>query len=239
MTYLIAGLILVIVMSGGLNSILAANPKWLTTQLRKIGGVAAIGFGLFLLVRGQFELAVPAIIAGTTLLGLIPGQGMLSGWNQAGSPTPRQTSTVRSRFIDMELDLDSGRMSGRFIAGPLAGQPLEQIPLTRLLQAFGEIDGESAALLEAYLDRRDPTWREHAQRNAGAGQAGPPAAGAMTEEEAYQILGLQPGAAEDAIRSAHRALMKKLHPDQGGSTWLASRVNQAKDVLLGNHRRNS
>ncbi|QCI68617.1 DnaJ domain-containing protein [Phreatobacter stygius] len=239
MTYFIAGVIALIVFSGGLNAILGANPKWLSAQMRKIGGVAAIVFGLFLLTRGQWELAIPAAIAGATLLGLIPGQGMLGGWGQAGTKTPRQTSSVRSRFVEMELDLDTGRMSGRFVAGSLAGQTLEQIPIARLLQAFAEIDGESAALLEAYLDRRDPRWRENAEGNAGAGQSGPPASSAMTKEEAYQILGLQPGADEQAIRGAHRTLMKKLHPDQGGSTWLASRVNQAKDILLDNHRRNS
>lgn len=239
MTYFIAGVIALIVFSGGLNAFLNANPKWLSAQMRKIGGAAAIAFGLFLLTRGQWELALPAMIAGATLLGLVPGQGMLGGWGQAGTKTPRQTSSVRSRFIEMELDLDSGRMTGRFIAGALAGQTLDQVAVPRLLQAFAEIDAESAALLEAYLDRRDPRWRENAEGNAGAGLGSAPVASAMTKEEAYQILGLQPGADEGAVRSAHRTLMKKLHPDQGGSTWLASRVNQAKDVLLENHRRNS
>ena len=70
---------------------------------------------------------------------------------------------------------------------------------------------------------------------------GPPppraAGGPMTREEAYQVLGLRPGASETDIRAAHRRLMRGAHPDQGGSDWLAARINQARDVLLGSRRR--
>jgi len=89
----------------------------------------------------------------------------------------------------------------------------------------------------AYFDRGQARRREDAQRNTAAGQDRGRAApsGEMTKEEAYQILGLQPGAGADDITRAHRAIMKKLHPDQGGSTYLAARVNQAKDVLFRRH----
>jgi DnaJ-domain-containing protein 1 len=89
----------------------------------------------------------------------------------------------------------------------------------------------------AYLDRREPSWREHAQGDAATRtERRAWSGGKMTEEEAYQILGLQPGASAEDIGRAHRTLMKKLHPDQGGSTYLAARVNEAKEVLLRRHR---
>jgi hypothetical protein len=78
-------------------------------------------------------------------------------------------------------------------------------------------------------------WREEVRRNAGA-DARPASAGKMTEEEAYQILGLQPGASLEEISRAHRSLIRKLHPDQGGTTYLAARINEAKDVLLRRRR---
>ena len=97
-------------------------------------------------------------------------------------------------------------------------------------------DPDGVRLIEAYFDRRFPGWREHAQADRDAGGGTDPKSGPMTKEEAYEILGLQPGAEADAIRRAHRGLIKRLHPDQGGSTYLAGRVNQAKDVLLNRHR---
>jgi DnaJ-domain-containing protein 1 len=135
----------------------------------------------------------------------------------------------------MELDHDSGALSGRIIAGPNAGHSLEEYDLPKLLEMIPELDAESVPLLESYLDRRFPAWRQNAQGNTAGGQRRAAPSGKMTDEEAYQILGLKPGAGRDEIGRAHRALMKKLHPDQGGSTYLAARVNEAKEVLLRTH----
>src|SRR5437899_1069480 len=148
---------------------------------------------------------------------------------------PGQTSRVRSEFLDMRLDHDSGELSGQILAGPFAGRSLGEFGLPQLTATIPGFDAESVSLLESYLDRRFSAWRQDAQGNAAGGQGRQSASGKMTDEEAYQILGLQPGAGRDEISRAHRALMKKLHPDQGGSTYLATRVNEAKDTLLRTH----
>jgi DnaJ-domain-containing protein 1 len=137
----------------------------------------------------------------------------------------------------MELDHDTGAMRGIILAGHHEGKSLDALDVETLAGLLTQIDEESRALLMAYLDRRSPRWRENTQGGAAAGEGQPAwSSGKMTEEEAYQILGVKPAATAEEIGRAHRALMKKLHPDQGGSTYLAARVNEAKDVLLRRHR---
>jgi hypothetical protein len=142
-------------------------------------------------------------------------------------------SKVRTAFLEMELDHDTGAMRGRVIAGSHQGASLEALDRTALIKMLSEVDADSRDLLAAYLDRMAPGWREQAQHgSSGSSGRPPPGGGKMTEQEARQILGIGPGASKEEIIRAHRSLIKKLHPDQGGTTYLAARINEAKDVLL-------
>jgi hypothetical protein len=212
-----------------------ADPKQVVRLLRAMGGIGALAFAAFLLFRGEIGVAVPVGAFGLGLLGW--GSFWPATFGARTQKSSGQTSRVRTAFLAMELDHDSGAMRGRVLAGRHEGFALDALDLTALVDLFGEIDSDSRELLAAYLDRREPGWREHVQGDAGAGSARRAApSGKMTEEEAYQILGVQPGASAQEITRAHRSLMKKLHPDQGGTTYLAARVNEAKDVLLRRHR---
>jgi len=212
-----------------------ADPKQVARVLRGVGGGAAVLLAAFLLFRGEIAVAIPV---GAFGLGLL---GWTSFWPAPfWARTQRSTgqvSRVRTAFLEMELDHDTGRMHGRVLAGSYQDASLHALDRATLIKLLSEIDNDSRDLLAAYLDRREPGWRENTQHDAGAGAgARPGGAGKMTEEEAYQILGIQPGASTQEISRAHRSLIKKLHPDQGGTTYLAARINEAKDVLLRRHR---
>jgi hypothetical protein len=214
-----------------------ANPTALARALRVVTGILAFGGAGVMALRGRIDMAILLGGVGAWLLGW--SVFSLPWMRQSTQRTPGSISRVRSVMIEMELDHDTGSMDGTVLAGAHLGRRLNELDATALQHVYAECrvaDADGVRLLEAYLDRRFPGWRENAQgddhpRTSPRGQPG-----AMTEEEAYQVLGLQPGAGAEDIRRAHRALMKKLHPDQGGSTYLAARVNQAKEILLNRHR---
>jgi hypothetical protein len=232
---LIFGLVLLALLLWALHAFTKVKPQTAAVALKTGGGLGALAVAGLLGARGRLDIAIPLGLTGLGLLGWLPWS--IPGWSARTQKSAGQVSRVRSAFVEMELDHDSGAMRGRILAGRYEGAALDALDVATLAGFLPDIDEESRALLMAYLDRREPGWRENSQSDSttGSGRRGW-STGKMTEEEAYQILGVQPGASAKDIGLAHRSLMKKLHPDQGGSTYLAARVNEAKDVLLRRHR---
>jgi hypothetical protein len=244
MTYLLSGLAVLVAILLIVRGFTSANPSVLARQLRFLAGAALLAFAAILALRGRIDLALFVGFAGW---GLLMGRGVLpwgsGGWSGGGSPDPNQSSRMSTDHLEMELDHTSGAIRGTVRKGRFAGQEIETLSpadLVLLWQDYAFADPNSAQVLEAYLDRRHPTWRDDLERQAGGDEPGasssahrPPSSRGMTRDEALEILGLDDGASDDAVRSAHRELMKKVHPDRGGSNYLASKINEAKAVLVG------
>ena len=201
-----------------------------------VGGSVAL-LTAFLLVRGQVGVAS---ITGYLAFAILK-YGRIGPWSfESATLSEDNESAVRSRFISMSLDHDTGEVEGRVVAGAFKGANLMELGEddTRLLLAEVSSDADSLALLETWLDKNRAGWREYfADQDAGGGDPGMGSASIDPDAEAYEVLGLKPGASDDEIRDAHHRLMKSVHPDQGGSNYLASRINAAKDRLLGKARK--
>jgi len=227
-------------------------PERVAKVLRRSLLWGAVGFLVLLAVSGRLHplfaalaALVPVVIRAVNLLRLLPMirqimralglSGPAGATAGAGLGSGGQTSSIRTRFLEMTLDLASGELDGLVLEGPLQGHRLSALNLQQLMDLLTlcrSRDDQSAAVLEAYLDRiRGSDWREHA-RGSGTGTVPPTAAG-LTLEEALAILGLAQGASEGEIRAAHRRLIQRFHPDRGGSDYLAAKINAAKRLLLG------
>ncbi|MGH1590987.1 J domain-containing protein [Methylobacterium phyllosphaerae] len=198
-------------------------------RLPTFGAFALIAAG-FLMLHGNLVLAA---LLGLSGVWMIEGQASMTARlrrliRPGSGGTPRdphdpqdpQDRRFRTILIDALLRPDGSLRTGRIIAGPGAGAWLDTMPtgaVVELLRVCRLRDAAGAALLEPYLDRRAPGWRVDAEGNRDPRPGRPPNPGAMSQEEAYQVLGLQRGATAEEIRSAHRSLMKRAHPDQGAA----------------------
>jgi len=210
----------------------AVEPGKVVAAVRWVAVILAVIVAGFLIWGGREALA--ALALPLLLPVLLRGRALWHRMKAARGPTPGQASRVDTRFIRMTLDHDSGVMTGEVREGRFRGRRLHEMDRGELVELYRDCraaDAQSAAVLEAYLDRtQGEDWR--AAAGAEAGEQGRRAAGAMTRDEAHEILGLSPGASTREIHEAHRRLMQKVHPDHGGSNYLAAKINQAKDLLL-------
>ncbi len=215
----------------GIKKMATASPANIKTNMRKIIGVSAIGLSIILTLRGGLVIAIPFFFGGLGLLGLGHLAGIDLPWAKKSAG---QRSHVRTKMLLMELDHDSGEIQGEVLAGQFADSQLASLSLDELLLVLDECmaaGDHSPQLLQAYLDTKHPQWTEGFDDNRKTAPAAP--TGTMSVKEALAILGLETGASKRKIVSAHRSLMKKYHPDQGGSDYLATKINEAKDVLIG------
>lgn len=211
----------------------------------KLASIAGIGIVVVMALTGRLHFLFGLLAFLFPLLRrMLPSliMGRMGGAGGASAKAGNQ-SHVSSDILDMTLDHDSGTMSGNILKGPMAGWELADLgesEFLELLRYCREQDQDSARLLETYLDRRfGDSWRADDEQDADGSGAGDEAGhdesggGPLTESEARDILGVEPGASREEIIRAHRRMMQKMHPDHGGSNYLAARINEAKERLLG------
>ncbi len=210
-----------------------ASPARLARGIR-LGAVwLAVSIVLLLAVTGRLPWLTGLVAPLVAIILALLARRRARPAQDWGADSGRQ-STVSTRYLEMTLDHDSGELDGRVVSGAFEGRVLSAMTLEELRTLLAEVsaDPDSFNVLASFLDRRHGgAWREagDAGNGHGAADGGAP----LTQDEAYRVLGLSTGATEEEIRAAHRRLMKLAHPDHGGSDYLASKINQAKDLLLG------
>ena len=234
--YLLVGVVVLVMILVAARSFVRASPASLAQALRAFLAAFSALASTGLLFSGRFGLAL--ITIGATFMAIRAMSRAHAGVGGFGGHSAgQQSSEVTTDTLCMQLDHRTGELEGEVLRGAFAGRSLASLGVSDLLELLADCqreDPRSVPLLETYLDRRAPDWRS----DVGGGEraAGPGGQTAMDEATAWSVLGLAPGASVDEIKAAHRRLMTKLHPDHGGSSYLAAQLNQAKDYLLSRHR---
>ncbi len=232
--FIILILLLPVVLWLVLRWLIKAEPRqivrvlsWLVLLLGAVIAGFAIRMGQLGLVIAAAAFLIPLITRWRVLRNIL---------KTARGPTPGQGSEVRTRFVLMRLDHDTGDMDGTVREGPYSGRVLSTMVFRDLLELYraSTVDPQSAQVLQAYLERmHGEAWQAHMAAGGASQDSGPaPNAGPMSRDEACAILGVSRDAGPEEIKQAHRRLMKQVHPDHGGSDYLAARINEAKEVLL-------
>jgi hypothetical protein len=232
----------------GFGLILLLRSLWVRTGLTSRQTVLTLGAATVVVVlialaaTGRLNWVVPAVAAllplfnrmagvlkvGAVLHRMFPGWHRRFGWRGPGRQATDAADVSHSETAHLRVTLDhrSGRMDGEIRSGRFAGRFLSELGLAELMALLAECDDfDSRRLIETFLDRAHPDWRR-------VDAEGPASSPSMTRADALEILGLSEGASEAEIVAAHRRLIQRLHPDRGGSTFLAAQINAARKVLL-------
>ena len=236
MAYLLLGLFTLCGVILMLRVYASASPASLTRAVQRAAIVSAALGAVLILLRVPLGFVFVGISA---ILPLSLQWRAL--WPDFGMPLnqPRgKSSRIDTKYLRMALDHDSGALDGLVLAGRHRDQLLSKLTLQQLLEVRADClgdDPEGVPLIEAYLDRiHGASWRKESSGQQSSGNASSRhASTTMTREEAFDVLGLRPTASDSEIRETHHRLIMKLHPDHGGSDYLAAKINQARDVLLG------
>lgn len=230
-----------------IRRVLRSAPAATARQFRRILLWGGLFIALVFAATGRLGVLVPLIGAMiAAMLRLLPVLvpmllqylPLWKRWQQQRAGRPHSgggadATTVNTKYLRMQLNHSTGEIAGEVLAGRHAGRQLGELDRDQLGDLYAECvrnDRESATLLRAYLERvYGGDWEEGRNGRRQSAASG----GTMTPDEAYEVLGLERGASRDDVIGAHRRLMQRLHPDRGGSDYLAAKINQAKDILLG------
>lgn len=246
MSPFLAVLLLLLISGICLYTFVSVQPATLARAIRTFTATFAALAGTGLLLTGRIGLAIITVSAAIMALRALRSHGSSGyGWPGSGSASPSgqsrsgKNSEIVTDMLAMTLDHQTGDLDGDVLKGSFAGRSLGSLGLQDLLRLLMECqrdDPRSAPLLETYLDRHQHEWRSHVHGDQADGQRadeGQASNTTMDQATACSILNVSPTASADEIKDAHRRLMNKVHPDHGGSSYLAAQLNQAKDVLLG------
>jgi hypothetical protein len=219
--------------------------KLSTKHFQIIYALCLLGLGvLFLAITGRlhpiFALLGAALPFLVRIFGIfMRGAQIASIFRNASSlfgntmSTPRDSSEIKTSFIHMKLDHATGSMDGQMLRGHYEGKKLSLLSIDEIKEILSEIesDSDSLNLMHAYLERERPEWEEVLEETGS--KSSETLSSDMNEQQAFEILGLSQDASDKEIVAAHKRLMQGVHPDRGGSTFLAAKINAAKDLLLG------
>ena len=189
-----------------------------------------LALSVYLIITGRMHWLGAGIAA------LIPVLRTLLVWGTRAGPLLRlfgrfktSPSQFRTQFLVISMNFTTGSVEGEIISGDYNGKKLSELSpdeLKLLSQQYKTVDKESYVLLQAYLIRsgsnNDQAYQQYNPDNFNE----------LTETEAYEILGLPNTASKDEVVKAHKRLMQRMHPDRGGSDYLAAKINAAKDQLV-------